>query len=464
VAVRLTERDGHEVHWLVQNPVFAPRIGTVHRLPFPCGDELAPLPDGDAELQWVRSADRGANYFGAGTAHYAHYRRHIARVIDAVEPDVVFGETTQFHELLALSHCRRSGRPYLFPTATRYPVGRMCFLGYDTMQPFGGAGEELSYAAAHEMIEAINARRITPSYMAPVAQARWSRLKKIATDRARITWGWLRGERYVTPPPWRKLALNASVKQALRRWQVLAMQKSQRDDRPYLLYPLQMQPESTIDVWGHPWTDQADIVRRAARAIAPLGMDLCVKTNPKPSLEISRALLEVVASEPNVRALPHGIAMREVFGPAAAILSVTGTVLIESVLVGQRALSLGDHALAQYPGVVCLTQPEDLATALASKHQADAAQAAAAVALLQHLHATSHDAMIVDPLNSPLARDPAVLHALVEAFRSVLDHLPTFLTADFEDTSPSRGSRWTTQQWPSTTTAGTVGTHQPSVA
>jgi len=28
-------QSGHEIHWIVQNPIFSPKIGNIHLLPFP---------------------------------------------------------------------------------------------------------------------------------------------------------------------------------------------------------------------------------------------------------------------------------------------------------------------------------------------------------------------------------------------------------------------------------------------
>lgn len=413
--------DGHEIGWMVQNPHFAPSFGQVHHLRFPRSSDLRPGGE-DPIFEKLRAADRGSRHFGTGCEHHAHYLQETERAFDAFRPDVVFGESTQIHELLAIEIARRRGLPYLFPTATRYPPGRMCFLAYDTMEPVGGCGEDMPADQARALIDAVNRRSITPSYMNGSSTPRLAHLLRQVQDRARISWAWWRGERYITPSPWRKLALERTQAALRQRWDAAALARaSSPSTRPYVLYALQMQPESTIDVWGLPWNDQAEIVRRAARALAPLGFDLVVKPNPKSKYEIDDRLCEVAESESNVVAIAHGVPMQALFGPAAAVLSVTGTVLIEAIFATKPAFALGSHAMACYPGVTALDRPEGIAAYLG--RSADSSHSDAGLSLLRSLHRSSYAAEIVDPLAQSERIDSASSMRLLDAFRRVLQSM-----------------------------------------
>jgi Capsule polysaccharide biosynthesis protein len=408
--------DGHEIGWIVQNPLFAPGTGQNFKLRFPGPADLQ-TPGDDALFARLRRADRGVLHFGLSGDHHPHYLRETERVFDAFKPDVVFGESTQMHELLAIEVARRRGLPYLFPTATRYPPSRMCFLAYDSMEPVGGCGQDMPADEAAALIEAVNLRSVTPSYMSASTTPQWRQRLRSLGDRLLISYGWWRGERFITPSPWRKLALDRAQRELQRRWDSIA-QAGRTSARPCVLYPLQMQPESTIDVWGLPWNDQADIVRRAARALAPLGWDLVVKPNPKSKYEIDARVCAVAQEEANVVAVAHGVPMQALFGPAGAILSVTGTVLIEAVFAGKLAFSLGDHAMAHYPGVIALAAPEALVESLAAAPSP--AAAAPALELLHSLHASSYLAEVVDPLNQSDSMTTQAIVRLTNAFRHVL--------------------------------------------
>ena len=426
VARRL-EVAGHEIHWLVQNPMFAPSWGRVHRLPFPSRDQAPATATPDA-YAWLRRTDRGVLHFGATGDHYAHYDRHIATLLDTLAPDVVFGEATEFHELLTIARARESGIAYLSPTGTRYPADRMAFMAYDTLDPVGGDGSLLPDEQADAMLEAIRTRQVVPSYMRPATRRSrsldWHRL----ADKLRISAGWLAGERFITPSPARKMALNSEQQRQRQNWEERAARsRTARPDllksgQPWVLYALQMQPEGNIDVWGTPWNDQADTVRRAARALQAQGAVLVVKPNPKSKYEMNAQLNEIMGSEPNVIGLAHAIPMGEVFPPAPLVLAVTGTVLLESIFAAKPVASLGSHSMRAYPGVTAIETPEDLPAVLADALAGGARTASRqeARALLQNLHATSYSALLWDPVAQPHHGTEAHIEALAMTFARVL--------------------------------------------
>jgi hypothetical protein len=110
--------------------------------------------------------------------------------------------------------------------------------------------------------------------------------------------------------------------------------------------------------------------------------------------------------------------MQALFGPAGAVLSVTGTVLIEAVFAGKPALSLGAHAMASYPGVTALAAPEAIVGAVALAKNARSSEPA--LSLLCSLHAGSYAAEVVDPLNQADRITAEATTHLVGAFRHVL--------------------------------------------
>ncbi len=427
VARRLAA-DGHEIHWLVQNPVFAPRWGQVHLLAFPPRGGAMAETDSYA---WLRRTDRGVLHFGVRGDHYAHYDCCIAAVLKIVAPDVVFGEPTEFHELLTIACARKIGLPYLSPNVTRYPTNRLAFHAYDTLDPVGGDGSTMSDDEADALIDAIRMRQVVPSYMRPPERVTRSQSAGPLALKLRITAGWLAGERFNTPSPVRKLALNRTQRRQRLFWERRAERRASDWPRlldrmqPWVLYALQMQPESNIDVWGTPWNDQAEIIRRAARSLAEHGAMLVVKPNPKSKYEMSPRLNEVMDSEANVLGLAHATPMGEVFPLAPLVLAVTGTVLLESIFAGKPVAVLGGHGMRDYPGVTGIESPEDLPPVLdaATKGRACAATRHEARSLLQYLHATSYAATIWDPVSHPADTTEKNISALTTAFTRVLEQI-----------------------------------------
>lgn len=419
---------GHEIHWLVQNPMFAPDFGTVHVIPFPKKKQITTT---DTSYDWLARTDRGLLHFGATKEHYPAYDRAIGQIIGDVRPDVTFGESTEFHELLTINHCKRMEVPYLVPYVMRYPTDRMAFVAFDTMDPVGGDGTQLTTEEVDAMISGIRQRQVVPSYMRPTAPAPITHRIHRLVDKARITLGWLRGERYITPSPLRKLALNAARNTAHQQWEAQAQANWLRwenllsEGTPWVLYAMQMQPESNLDVWGAPWNDQTLLIREAAMALQSVGAILVVKPNPKSKYEMTSELTELIASLPNVIALPHNTPMANVFPHAPLVLSVTGTVLMECVFAGKPVASLGSHAMAKYPGVIHLEQPNSIAQALKESLscRAPCATQTQARDLLQSLQATSYSASIWDPVAQPEFATDKAIASLSGAFIHVIDSM-----------------------------------------
>jgi Capsule polysaccharide biosynthesis protein len=417
---------GHEIHWLIQNPMFTPSWGRVHRLPFPTRDQLSVSEP--SAYEWLRRTDRGVLHFGVTGKHYAHYDQHIGAVLDAIAPDVVFGESTAFHELLVIKRARERAIAYLAPNATRYPTDRVVFMAYDTLDPVGGDGSLLPDEEADAILEAIRTRRVVPSYMRMLNQRTRVMDRFRLASTLRVTAGWLAGERFVTPSPSRKFRLNAEQQRQRQRWEERAahmpagLSDLLQSGKPWVLYALQMQPESNIDVFGAPWNDQADTIRRAARALRAHGAMLVVKPNPKSKYEMNAHLNEVMGSEPNVIGLAHATPMGDVFPHAPLVLTVTGTVLLEAIFTGKPVACLGSHSMRAYPGVTSIETPEDLPAVLAEAliGSASIASRDEARALLQHFHATSYAASLWDPVAQPHYGTEAIIDALAIAFSSVL--------------------------------------------
>lgn len=422
------EKLGHEIHWLVQNPVFKPAFGCVHIMPFP--SNLTGKVNAPDEYQWLARTDRGVLHFGATGAHYPHYDEHVQEHLQRIKPDVIFGEATEFHELLVIRHAKTIGIPYLSPNVTRYPADRLAFFAYDTLEPVGGDGSILSDAEADQMLEDIRQRKVVPSYMRPAAtRHRLLPLLKIA-DKMRITWGWMHGERYITPSPLRKLALYAAQKKARSEWEAHAAAQTgqwtelKTSKTPWVLYALQMQPEGNIDVWGSPWNDQAETIRSAAASLAAVGATLVVKPNPKSKYEMNDRLHQVVNSTPNVVALPHATPMLDVFPFAPLVLSVTGTILMECIFSSKPVACLGKHAMAHYPGVKQISRPELIAGVLQSAERGELLVATVEQArnLIKQLHSSSYSATIWDPVAKPNFETQGTLQALTNVFGHMLLH------------------------------------------
>ncbi|HYI49016.1 MAG TPA: hypothetical protein VEX35_11195 [Allosphingosinicella sp.] len=417
---RRLQKEGHEIVWLVQNPVFGRALpGRRHLIPFPRahdlehGLDLAAFP--------ALATDRGREHFAAGQAHYAYYADRIEAIIDREAPDVTIGEPTLFHELLALDLCERKGIPFAHPVGERYPDGRFAIFAGASQRPIVESGDSMDDALALDLATRIADGRKMPTYI--VRGGRLARSRswlRWAATRGRVITGRWQGERYNTPSPIRKLALNRSARANLRRWTAAASMPPSPDRT--ILYPLQMQPENTIDVWGRPDWDQAAIVRRILAATPPNVM-VSLKANPKPYYELSDVLLDACLEQPRVHLLPVEMSMVEALSRATGAITITGTVGYEAVCGRGRCLSIAHPILEEDFPNFAAPSVEAAAVRLLADPDAGKGSPAEGARLLQRLTARSFEGIVADPVSLPDCMAPANLDRVARGISSTIQYI-----------------------------------------
>jgi len=394
-------RFGFDVHWIVQNPKYLPRNGVVHIIPFPKKQKI----NEDRNYDWLRGVDRGVRWFGGSGWHWSVYGDLIEKKISEISPDVICGEATEFHELIAIQVAKERRIQYVVPMDARYPVGRIMFFKYDTLDCIGGDGEKLSEDEAEKMLESIVNRQISPLYMGSTARCSVKLKVDLQLERLRLVLGWIQGERFITPSPFKKLELEIQHFRNVRLWESVAHNDIPKNlsDVPWVLYPMQMQPESNIELYGRPWTDQVEIIRRASSALKSIGGVMVVKPNPKSKYELSNELISLIKNSENIFPLSHNVSMKSIFTRIPIVLTVTGTIALESVFSSKSVAVLGDHFLSKIHGVQSIKCPEEIVGLVNRFSSADnsAATRSEAIEVLKQLYFNSYNAKIWDPLRQP---------------------------------------------------------------
>jgi hypothetical protein len=251
-----------------------------------------------------------------------------------------------------------------------------------------------------------------------------------AWEQLRVANGWVLGERFITPSPWRRLTLAREQAEARHAWDEISIERDaiKRCEKltshdSWVFFPLQLQPESNLDVYGQPWINQAETLERAAAALVDRGALIVVKPNPKSKYEMNSTLVEAVRRHSNVIPLPHTYPMVKIFPRVPLTLSVTGTVILESIFASKPVCVLGEHELARLPGVTHIKEPERVADILELVHTGKAATASRteALAVIKDLHRSSYDAMLWDPIARPDLFKKKELERLRDAFRAVVN-------------------------------------------
>lgn len=414
-------KDGHAIGWIVQNPLFAPPSGACQKtvLPFPRRQRG---PTASAAVPDFLNGDRGRAYFGAGADHYDHYRGEVARAFDALAPDIVIGEPTLFHEMIALNEARQRAIPYLHPAMNRYPGGRFAVFDGDTQNPVAGSQEVWDQERLRSAAEAIGSGAALPSYMLQRPRDRaGSRQLRRATGLARTFAGRLAGERFNTPSLSRKHRLQRGLKASLHDWSAQARLHAS-DNAPVILYPLQMQPEANIDVWGQPFSDQIRMIERLAAAL-PVGGLIAVKANPKSKYEVSATLLKMARARQDICLLPLDCSMAQAQDISCGAVTVSGTVGLEAVFGRGRCLSLRHPILQQHFPDFHAPGPEEAVRRLLDHDDSGKGNIAMGSDLLARLIAESFPGVVSEPLYDPSCLSTQNVKQVADGLRHVIARL-----------------------------------------
>ncbi len=124
------------------------------------------------------------------------------------------------------------------------------------------------------------------------------------------------------------------------------------NDRAFAFFPLQFQPEQSIDNASRYYSNQLETLRLTAMSL-PNGMKLVVKEHPQMIGKNSRKYYEKIASLRNVSLVnPHQSSTR-LIEKAACVVAPVGTVLFEAALLRRPAVQLGDYGLTKcLPNVI----------------------------------------------------------------------------------------------------------------
>lgn len=420
--------EGHAVHWLVQNHQFVPGTGEIYKIPYPQDLQLDAHSAGcNPDLEFVRSADRNVNYFGGDTAHYPYYWCSITGYLEKLRPDLVMGECTLFHEMMCIRLCRRLSIPYLQPTSCRYPTGRISFYRYDSTDIFGGCGQRMLDEQAREIVDRIASRQLKPDYMRNAAgriEIFRHRMQRLSCS-AEVLWGWLRGERFNTPSPARKWALQRQLRARQKAWDTLAAKKPLSSNRFTVCYPMQMQPEANIDVWGNRYRNQTQLIKDLV-AILPADAILMIKPNPKSKYELSADLIGFVENCDRVVAVSHHCTMDTIFSSVDLFVTVMGTIGMECIVSAKPVAILGPLFRTESTSGSFAEGLQDVGRKIAEVRAsvAPVCNEAARIEYVQRLHETSYPGITGDPTLNPKALSEANILALSGALRHIFGLIP----------------------------------------
>lgn len=335
---------GVETAFVIYNHAFALDGDSNYIIPYPQKKDLVPFPKQyiDEDYNLIYSSDRLINHFGKNDLHYYFYLQKIKGILDEVAPDIVIGESTQFYELFIISECKKRNILYLNPSSCRYPTHRYSFYLYDTLIPYGGSNELIPTTEAISIIDGIVHRSVKPDYMSKLKMSRsmlisyWLYEMKVLRSR-------YQGAKYIIPSLFDKLKKDNEIKGLCKRWDAIANGKKNVDSNFIIMYPMQMQPEANLDVWGHQYMNQLTTIKKLVDKTQE-DVIILVKPNPKAKYEFTKELLDYIENEDRVLSVPLSCTMQSCLNKSDMIVTVTGTIAIECILMNKPVLTL-QHTL-----------------------------------------------------------------------------------------------------------------------
>ena len=410
----LLRQDGHEVKFIIQNKSY--HSDKLNDIVIAYPKRLTGQTQDIRNLPLIES-DRNINYFKhIGTAHYDYYRKSIEAIINDFQPKVVFGESTAFHELITIDICKERKILYLQPSTTRYPTGRFSFYLYDTLVPYKGSGEELSKSEALSLVNEIANRTTRPDYMRKrktTFSTRFQRMK----DLILLTKSYMAGEHYNTPNPIVKRGIEKRKNNNIKNWDILA-QERQVDIEMLdfkILYPMQMQPEANLDVWGRAYRNQLNTIKQLI-ANTQSDVNIIIKPNPKSKYELTPELIDYIKSEPRIIPLAHNISMDNVLPKMDLVVTATGTIAIECILSNKPIVTLIQTLYNKQQNCIFLPTLKKISDVISMVKEASFPTITdeEKCQFINILNATSYGGY---PYNSRLTQDN--LSKCIDAFRSI---------------------------------------------
>ena len=421
VAKILVER-GYTIAWIVQNPAFMEDLpGQVFRLKFPTQKQLVSCQD---FLNFWPSliTDRGRQHFRSGTSHYMHYSSLICEILNSFKPNLIVSEATLFHELQTYQIAQEKNIPFIHPICERYPQDRIVLFEGLSQNAFLQSGQQYDESLAKDYINRVLSGAEKLSYLPPdrIYKRMQKKIKWFGT-RWRVLFGRFLGEKYNTPSLAQKFYLYLNVKVHSFYWDSACRDLNEHEVA--LLYPMQMQPENNLDVWGRPYDDQVDVIQRILKS-TPTNVTIALKSNPKPGLEMTKELIDLARNESRICLLPRSEKMSDAMKNTLGAITICGTVGFEALFGKGRCVSICHPIITENFPLHSASSPEEAALRILNEPLAGVGSQETGLRLLELIWLRSFEGVVSDPVNLPscISKDNVslVADAIEFAFRKAI--------------------------------------------
>jgi hypothetical protein len=297
--------------------------------------------------------------------------RRLFELYRELNPSVVIGDFDALHSALGLGVARKLGIPWFALNFSTIPPGNAALCtGLTpatavTLEPHRRAALK-SYA--DEVLRGFESRAIrAPAYLPPHLLSPKILLGQVPTQlkslRQVLKRRRLRQYRKYSDYP-KTYSLAAMLGEAFRlrknlmlipRGKLLQKAGSSR----YVFFGLHMQPESTIDVYAHFFSNQTRVIELISRSLPPTHR-LLVKLHKSDVPNYSRERLAQYCAFPGVELVSPYADTRELIENAEIVFAIQGTIGLEAALLGRPVIMFGESRTTLFPSVSAFGKTTDL--------------------------------------------------------------------------------------------------------
>lgn len=347
-------------------------------------------------------------------------------VIEQRDVTHVFGESTWAIEV-ALAYASRSrGVVYASPASVRYPLNRFGFFE-GPLQRF-----PLPLARSSEDAGAIVSATLA-QVRAPRSVGLWAENRFDVGDAWSSPGLWAEkvylactdSKRNLTQMTLREYARSKHPLLA-RKWTKqshtvmrAALKKPRELAAPYILMPLQLQPEASVDVLAPRGRDQLENVRRALEVL-PSNVLIAVKEHTHQFGSRNPAVFNDLDAMSRVVLVDAFADSRPWADSALAVITPSGTMAYEQALRGGLSFVMSPMFFAELRSVRTLMDDEEMKQ-LRAVDKLPSSEDEEIVDFLVRLTNASAPGLVSNPRTSPNVTDPSNIVALADGFCRLLD-------------------------------------------
>jgi len=354
--------NGSNIHWFFGNK----------RMPLPPADQelLASLErKGVPTIHNMILSDRVTSKlrYEEGLAYASFIAKRMISVFQEVRPAVIIGGFDGLHGSMALAVARRENIQWYALRFSVLPPGlaglceNLSPASIITMRaPSGDRLRQLAEGALKDFeSDKIKAHApSTPAFLNPAYIARRipSQLRALFETFRR---GWARQYNKYTDAK-TTYSITAMLRESIRfRRNAIQLPQHWFLDKPpaepFVFFGLHFQPESSIDVCAHFFSDQVRVVELISRSIPPTHR-LLVKLHKSAAAHYSRSQLAEFTKFPGVQLVSPYAYTREFIQQARVVFSIQGTIGLEGALLGKPVVMFADSPTKVFPNVSSIGQ------------------------------------------------------------------------------------------------------------